>query len=123
MVLRSLQQNGMVKRKNKSILNVTKSLLKTKKMPKEFWAETVDCAIYLSNRCPTKNLNDMTPQEAWSGRKPNVSHLKVFGSISYVDVDDQVGTKLDDKSKKIIFVGYDKKNPNDISFTTLMKEI
>jgi len=123
MVLRSLQQNGMVKRKNKSILNVTKSLLKTKKMPKEFWAETVDCAIYLSNRCPTKNLNEMTPQEAWSGRKPNVSHLKVFGSISYVDVDDQVGTKLDDKSKKIIFVGYDKKNPNDISFTTLMKEI
>jgi hypothetical protein len=111
----------MVKRKNKSILNVTKSLLKTKKMPKEFWAETVDCAIYLSNRCPTKNLNDMTPQEAWSGRKPNVSHLKVFGSISYVDVDDQVGTKLDDKSKKIIFMGYDKKNPNDISFTTLMK--
>jgi hypothetical protein len=109
MVLRSPQQNGMVKRKNKSILNVTKSLLKTKKMPKEFWAETVDCAIYLSNRCPTKNLNDMTPQEAWSGRKPNVYHLKVFGSISYVDVDDQIGTKLDDKSKKIIFVGYDKK--------------
>ena len=76
-------------------------------MPKEFWAETVDCTIYFSNRCSTKNLNDMAPQEAWSGRKPNVSHLKVFESISYVEVDDQVGTKLDDKSKKIIFMGYD----------------
>jgi hypothetical protein len=61
----------------------------------------------LSNRCPAKSLNDMTPQEAWSGRKSCVSHLKVFGSIGYVHVDDQVRTKLDDKSKKIIFVGYD----------------
>jgi hypothetical protein len=51
------------------------------KMPKHFWVEVIDCAIYLSNRCPTKSLNDMTPQEAWSRRKPNVSHLKVFGSI------------------------------------------
>jgi hypothetical protein len=41
----------------------------------------------------------MAPQEAWSGRKPNNSHLKVFGSISYVDVNDQVGTKLDDEQK------------------------
>jgi hypothetical protein len=89
MVLRSPQQNGMVERKNRSIVNVAKSILKTKKMPNEFWAKTVDCAIYLLNRCPTKNLNDMAPQEAWSGRKPNNSHLKVFGSISYVDVNDQ----------------------------------
>jgi len=62
----------------------------------------------------------MTPQEAWNRRKPSVSHLKVFCSISYVHVDDQVRTKLDDKSKKMIFVGYDQKskgyklyNPNE----------
>jgi len=39
---------------------MTRNMLKTKKIPKEFWAEVVDCAIYLSNRCLTKNLNDMT---------------------------------------------------------------
>jgi hypothetical protein len=39
-------------------------MLKTKTMPKEFQAEAVDCVIYLSNRCPTKSLNDITPQEA-----------------------------------------------------------
>jgi hypothetical protein len=49
----------------------------------------------------------MTPQEAWSRRKPCVSYLKIFGSFGYVHVDDQVKTKLDDKNKKIIFVGYD----------------
>jgi len=38
-------------------------------MPKEFWDEAVDCVVYLSNRCLTKELNGMTPQEAWNGRK------------------------------------------------------
>jgi hypothetical protein len=75
---RSPQQNGMVERKNRSILNMVRSMLKTKKIPKTFWAETVDYAIYLSNRCPTEGLNNMTPQETWSGRKPSVSHMKVF---------------------------------------------
>jgi hypothetical protein len=68
----------MVERKNRSILNMVRSMLKTNKIPKMFWAETVDYAIYLSNRCPTKGLNNMTPQETWSGRKPSVSHMKVF---------------------------------------------
>jgi len=82
-------------------------MFKTKKMSKEFWAEIVNYAIYLSNKCPTKGLNGMTPQEAWNERKPNATYLKVFESISYVLVDDQVRTKLDDKSKRMIFVGYD----------------
>jgi hypothetical protein len=43
---------------------MARRMLKTKKMPKEFWDEAVDCAVYLSNRCLTKELNGMTPQEA-----------------------------------------------------------
>ena len=58
------QQNGIVKRKNKSILNMARSILKTKKMPNKFWAEEVDYVVSLSNRCPMKDLNDITPQEA-----------------------------------------------------------
>jgi hypothetical protein len=54
----------MVKRKNKSILNMARSILKTKKMPNKFWAEEVDYVVSLSNRCPMKDLNDITPQEA-----------------------------------------------------------
>jgi hypothetical protein len=46
----------------------------------------------------------------------------VFGSIDYVLVDDQVKTKLADKSKKMIFVSNDKKNPKNTSFTTPMKK-
>ena len=90
---------------------MTRRMLKTKKMAKEFWVEVVNCAIYLSNRCHTKDLNDMITQEAWSGKKP---------SVSYLHVDDQVRTKLYGKSKKMIFVGYSQKskgytlyNPNE----------
>jgi hypothetical protein len=63
-VPRSPQQNDMIERKNISFLSMAKSMLKTKKMPIKFWAEAVDCVIYLSNECPTKGLNDMTLKEA-----------------------------------------------------------
>ncbi|GKD75351.1 retrovirus-related pol polyprotein from transposon TNT 1-94 [Tanacetum coccineum] len=104
------QQNGVVERKNRTILNMVRSMLKSKKMPKEFWAEAVDCAVYLLNRCPSKSLDNKTPQEAWNGMKPTVSHLRIFGSISYVHVPSQRRSKLDDRSKKHVFVGYDKQS-------------
>jgi transposase InsO family protein len=55
-ILRSPQQNGVVERNNRIILNMTRSMLKTKRMPKEFLVEVVDCAVYFLNRCPTKSL-------------------------------------------------------------------
>ena len=106
-VPRSPQQNCVAERKNRTILDIARSMLKSKGMPKEFWAEAVACAVYLSNRSPTRSVWGKTPQEAWSGRKPGISHLKVFGSIGYVHVPDETRTKLDDKSKKFILIGYD----------------
>ena len=85
------------------------SMLKSKRMPKKFWTEAVQCAIYVQNRCPHAKLDDQTPQEAWSGQKPTISHLKVFGSVHYAHVPDQRRTKLEDKSKRYIFIGYDEK--------------
>jgi transposase InsO family protein len=77
------QQNDVAERKNRTILDMVRSMIKTKEMPKEFLAEAVQCAVYIQNRCPHAFLNDRTPQEFWSGHKPNVAHLKVFGSIAY----------------------------------------
>ena len=88
-VPRSPQQNGVSERKNRSILNMARSMLKSKNMPKEFWAEAVDCAVYLSNRCPTRSVKDITPQQAWKGKRPSIAHLRVFGSIAYAHVDDE----------------------------------
>jgi len=72
---------------------MTINMLKTKKMSKEFWAEIVDCVVYLSNRHPMRGLNDMTPQEVWNERKPSATHLRVFGTIGYVYMNDQIRAK------------------------------
>nr|GFC84681.1 retrovirus-related Pol polyprotein from transposon TNT 1-94 [Tanacetum cinerariifolium] len=88
-------------------------MLKSKKMPNEFWAEAVDCAVYLLKRCPSKSLDNKTPQEAWNELKPTVSHLRVFGSIAYVHVPSQRRLKLDDRSEKHVFVGYDKQSKEE----------
>ncbi|KAM1823768.1 hypothetical protein FF1_025765 [Malus domestica] len=106
-VPRSPQQNGVAERKNRTILDMARSMLKSKRLPKELWAEAVACAVYLSNRSPTRSVWGKTPQETWSGRKPGISHLRVFGSIAHVHVPDERRAKLDDKSEKFIFIGYD----------------
>ncbi|CAJ2633694.1 unnamed protein product [Trifolium pratense] len=106
-VPRSPQQNGVAERKNRTILEMARSMLKSKRLPKELWAEAVACAVYLSNRSPTRSVLGKTPQEAWSGRKPGISHLRVFGSIAHVQIPDEKRSKLDEKSEKYIFIGYD----------------
>lgn len=69
--------------------------------PHEFWAQAVDCAVYLLNRCTTRAVDKKTPLEAWSGKKASVSHLKVFVCVAYAHVSGEQGYKLDDRSKKV----------------------
>ncbi|GJW07799.1 retrovirus-related pol polyprotein from transposon TNT 1-94 [Tanacetum coccineum] len=119
----SPKQNGVVERKNRTILNMVRSILKTKKMPKEFWAEAVNCAVYLLNRCPSKSLDNKTPQEECNGLKPTVSHLQVFGSVAYVHVLSQRRSKLDDRSEKHLFVGYDKQSKGYKLYNPVTKKV
>ena len=101
------QQNGVAERKHKTIVEMARCTLHAKNMSYKFWAETMFCATYLINRTPTKALKDITPEEAWSGRKPNLKHLRIFGSIAYVHTPKEKRKKLDAKSSSHIFVGYD----------------
>ena len=100
------QQNGVSERKNRTVMEMARSMLKEKGMPNTFWAEAVYTAVYILNRCPTKAVKDKTPIEAWSGRKPSAKHLRVFGSICYIHVPDQRRHKLEDKTIRGIFLGY-----------------
>jgi hypothetical protein len=77
-----------------------------KSMPHHYWAEVVATAVYIMNRTPTTAVHGMTPEEKYSGRKPDLSHLKVFGCIAYVHVLDELRTKLDPKAEKCVFIGY-----------------
>jgi len=51
-------------------------------------------------------LEDKSPQEVWTGKKPSLSHLRVFGCDAYVNVPKEKRTKLDSKYEKCIFIGY-----------------
>ncbi|KAM2091058.1 hypothetical protein ACFX1T_029593 [Malus domestica] len=100
------QQNGVSERKNRTVVEMAKSMLHEKNLPYAFWAEAVNTAVYLINRCPTKALKKSIPFEAYSGRKPGIAHLKIFGSLCYVHIPSNLRHKLEQNSHKCIFVGY-----------------
>ena len=99
------QQNGVAERKNRTILNMVRSMMVRQNLPKTFWPEAVNWSVHILNRSPTFAVKAMTPEEAWSNRKPFVAHFKIFGCIGYTHVPDSIRTKLDDKSKRCIFLG------------------
>lgn len=99
------QHNGLAERRNRTLLDMARSMIKQKKLPHQFWGEAVTTAAYILNKCPTKKL-EKVPEEAWCGRKPSVQHLRVFGSLCYKHVPDVRRSKLEDKSEIMILIGY-----------------
>eukprot|EP00253_Pinus_taeda_P002397 PITA_02397 len=82
-----------------------RSMLSGAGLGREFWVEAAETTCYLVNRSPSSALEDKTPQEVWTGKKPSLSHLRVFECDAYVHVPKEKRTKLDSKSKKCIFIG------------------
>eukprot|EP00253_Pinus_taeda_P030340 PITA_30340 len=91
---------------NKTLMERARSMLNGARLGQEFWEEAVDTACYLVNMSPSSALEDKTPQEVWTGKKPSLSHLRVFGCDAYVHVPKEKRTKLDSKSEKCIYIGY-----------------
>ena len=87
------QHNGLAERRNRSLLDMTRSMLKLTKMPNTFWGEAIRTAAYILNRCPTKKLNQ-TPKEIWLGCKKSAKQLRVFGSLCYMHIPDAKRRKL-----------------------------
>jgi hypothetical protein len=100
------QQNGIAERKNRTIMNMARSMLKGRNVSHEFWGDAVACAVHVMNRSPTKIVKNRVPEKAWSGMTCNVSHFRVFGCVAYAHVPKQLRKKLDDRSEKCIFLGY-----------------
>ncbi|XP_075077271.1 uncharacterized protein LOC142164008 [Nicotiana tabacum] len=76
-------------------------------VPKSFWAEVVNTACYLINRCMIRSLLNKTPYEMLNGRKPKLTYLRPFGCKCFIlnNGKEAVG-KFDDKSDEGIFLGY-----------------
>lgn len=80
------QQNGIVERKNRTIVGATNVMIHDQGLPMFLWVEACNTTIYLQNRSPHKAMEDKILQEAFTGVKPEVSHLRIFGSLVYVRI-------------------------------------
>ena len=99
------QQNGVAERMNRTLTERARSMRIQSSLPKQFWACAVSTAAYLINRGPSKPLGLRIPEEVWTEKEVKLSHLKVFGCVSYI-LDGDRKSKLDAKSLKCTFVGY-----------------
>ena len=102
------KQNGVAERKNRSIVGVAKAMLHDQGLPLFLWAEACNIAVYLQNRSPHCALGNVTLEEAFTGEKPHVGHLRIFGCLTYSYIPKQQRMKLEPMAKKGTFMDYSK---------------
>lgn len=104
--LHNPQQNGVSERKNESIVGEVRVMLHDYGLPLHLWAEASNTMVYVHNRSPHQILKMKTLDEAYSNKRPDVGHFKIFGSSIYFHVTKDAWKKLDLTIELGIFVGY-----------------
>lgn len=99
------QQNGVVERRNRTVVEMARSYLKEMNLQMELWGEAVRHSVFVLNRLPTRPLSDQTPYEAWTGLKPNIGHIRVFGCLTHMKIPNVDTTKLADRSMEVVNLG------------------
>ncbi|GJZ33133.1 putative ribonuclease H-like domain-containing protein [Tanacetum coccineum] len=103
-VARTPQQNREAERKNRTLIEATRTMLADSKLPTTFWAEAVNTACYVQNRVLV--IKPQTPYELFLGRKPTLSFMRPFGClITILNTIDHLD-KFDGKADEGFFVGY-----------------
>ncbi|KAM1409238.1 hypothetical protein ACFX2I_009652 [Malus domestica] len=97
------QLNGVSERRNRTLMNMVRSMMSSADLPVTFWGYALYTAAYLLNRVPSKSVSQ-TPYEIWHGRKPSLKHIKIWGCEAYVKKLE--ATKLEARSVRCYFVGY-----------------
>ena len=87
-------------------MEVEKSMLHDQDLPMHLWAEPTRTTVYVQNRTAHRVLENKTFEEVFSGKKLEVSHLRIFRCPMYIHIPKEKRTKLDPSGKKGIFVGY-----------------
>ncbi|KAM1543967.1 hypothetical protein PS2_013233 [Malus domestica] len=99
------QLNGVSERRNRTLMNMVRSMMSSADLPVTFWGYALYTAAYLLNRVPSKSVSQM-PCEIWHGKKPSLNHIKIWGCEAYVKKLE--ATKLKARSVRCYFVGYPK---------------
>ncbi|GJU25777.1 retrovirus-related pol polyprotein from transposon TNT 1-94 [Tanacetum coccineum] len=105
-VARSPQQNGVVERRNHTLIEAARTMLIYAKAPLFLWAEAVATACYTQNRSMIRRRHGKTPYELLHNKPPDLSYLHVFGALCYPTNDSENLGKLQPKADIGIFIGY-----------------
>ncbi|KAL6322438.1 hypothetical protein AAG906_008093 [Vitis piasezkii] len=118
------QQNGVAERKNRDLLEKTRAIMMQMNVPKHFWSYGVLTATYLINRLPSRVLDFLCPLEVLQQKKPDLSHLKVFGCTCFVHLSaTQRRDKLDPRAVKCVFLGYSQTQKGYRCYDTTAKRL
>ena len=101
------EQNGVLERKNSTIMERVRSMTHEAQLPAYLWTKAVLIANYLINNNPTRANGGTTFEQFYSGKTPKFRHLQVFGYLAYVHIPKDNRTKLDSKTFNCFFLGYD----------------
>jgi hypothetical protein len=104
---RTPQLNGVAERRNRTLLDMVRSMMSRASLPVSFWGYALETAAHVLNLVPTKKVSK-TPHEMWCGKSPSLAHIKIWGCEVFVRHESQ--DKLAARAEKCIFVGYPQKS-------------
>ncbi|GKE54507.1 retrovirus-related pol polyprotein from transposon TNT 1-94 [Tanacetum coccineum] len=103
---RTPEQNGVVERRNRTLVEAARTMLSAAKVPLYFWAEAIATTCFTQNRSLVIPRHEKTPYHIINGRKPSVKFFHIFGSLCYIVRDGENLDKMKEKGDACIFVGY-----------------
>nr|GEX04574.1 retrovirus-related Pol polyprotein from transposon TNT 1-94 [Tanacetum cinerariifolium] len=107
---RTPQQNGVVEKRNRTLVEAARTILTFSNLPLFLWAEAITTACFTQNRSIIQKRFDKTPYELMNKRKPNIKFFRVFGCRCYLLSDYEDVGKLKEKGDIEVFVGYSKES-------------
>jgi hypothetical protein len=99
------QQNEVAERRNCTLMDMVRSMLSYSTLPVRLWMEALKTGIHILNRVPSKT-GSKTPYELWTGRKPTLNYLHVWGCPAEAKVFNPTQEKIDDRIVSCQFIGY-----------------
>ncbi len=100
------QQNGVVERKNRTVVEMARAMLHEAKLSNVLWPHAIHADVHIINQCLLRTNHSFNPYQMWKGRPASVNHFKNFGCKCYIKrVDPHLG-KLDSRTDDGILVGY-----------------
>ena len=114
------QQNGVAERRNRTLQDMVRSMLSYSSLPISFWGYAIETVMYLLNLVPSKTV-PKTPTELWKGRKPSLSHIRIWGAPAHVLRKDP--NKLESRTEVCMFVGYPKGTRGGLFYSPSDKKV